>query len=240
MDLIADRKLYAPGEVASIMVKSPFESAQALVTVEREKILAQKILTLKGSTPTITLPIEEGFLPNVFVSVILLKGRSADQMFSDEGQDVGKPAFKIGYVNLPVSRRAKGCRCKSSRKKKAITRRFRGCGYRVRDKRGAPVDAEVAFSAADAGVLSLIGYRLPDPFDAFYGMRPLSVQTSETRLHIVEQRNYGEKGEIAAGAALIKFFGCRIAPGFCRFSILEPIGENRVGWSGKGIVCRSG
>jgi len=200
MDLIADRKLYAPGEVASIMVKSPFESAQALVTVEREKILAQKILTLKGSTPTITLPIEEGFLPNVFVSVILLKGRSADQMFSDEGQDVGKPAFKIGYVNLPVSPESKRLQVQIEPEKESYQPGDSvAVVIRVRDKRGAPVDAEVAFSAADAGVLSLIGYRLPDPFDAFYGMRPLSVQTSETRLHIVEQRNYGEKGENRGG-----------------------------------------
>ncbi|MBN1542884.1 Ig-like domain-containing protein [candidate division KSB1 bacterium] len=200
IELIADQSMYAPGDIAQILVKSPFESAEVLVTIEREGILSQETLTLQGSAPTIAVPIESDYLPNVFVSVILLKGRTADQMFSEEGEDVGRPAFKIGYVNLAVSPESKRLQ---------VTVEPNRSDYqpgdsvfvaiRVAGSAGEPVDAQVAVSAADAGVLNLIGYRMPDPFDIFYGMRPLSVQTCESRLHIIEQRNYGEKGENRGG-----------------------------------------
>ena len=48
-------------------------------------------------------------------------------------------------------------------------------------------------------MLDLIGYRLPDPFDAFYGARPLAVTTAETRAHLVRQRSFGEKEEDLGG-----------------------------------------
>jgi uncharacterized protein YfaS (alpha-2-macroglobulin family) len=200
VDLIPDATSYKPGDVARVMVKSPFESAQALVTLEREGILSHRMMTLNGSTPTIEIPLAQEHLPNVYVSVILLKGRSSNHVFSAEGEDVGRPAFKIGYTNLvvdPGSRRLQvqvGADKEAYQPGEQVTVRLH-----VKDYQGAPVIGEVALAVVDLGVLNLIGYELPDPFDVFYGQRPLSVQTSETRLHVVEQRNYGEKGENRGG-----------------------------------------
>jgi uncharacterized protein YfaS (alpha-2-macroglobulin family) len=69
----------------------------------------------------------------------------------------------------------------------------------VKSQNGSGARAEVTLSVADLGVLNLIGYRLPKMFDAFYAERGLSVVTTETRMHLVEQRNYDEKGEPAGG-----------------------------------------
>ena len=50
--LVADRTTpYAPGETARLMVQSPFETATALVTVEREGVLSSRVVTLRGSAP---------------------------------------------------------------------------------------------------------------------------------------------------------------------------------------------
>ena len=70
---------------------------------------------------------------------------------------------------------------------------------RLKDSEGRGVAGEIAFSAADAGVLNLIGYELPDPFDAFYGPRPLGVRTSVSLAELVRQRNYGQKEEDLGG-----------------------------------------
>ena len=71
--------------------------------------------------------------------------------------------------------------------------------FQLTNAAGDGVPGEIAFSAADAGVLNLIGYRLPDPFDTFYGPRPLGVTTAETRGALVEQRSYGQKAEDVGG-----------------------------------------
>ncbi|HXF99419.1 MAG TPA: alpha-2-macroglobulin family protein, partial [Bacteroidota bacterium] len=60
---------------------------------------------------------------------------------------------------------------------------------------------------ADKGVLNLIGYRLPDPFVPFYGQRPLSVVTTESRSQIVQARSFGEKGEDEGGGGGADFGG---------------------------------
>jgi len=200
IELVADRSSYKPGQVAKVMVKSPFETAQALVTLEREGIMSQQVVTLTGSTPMLEIPLTRKHLPNVFVSVILLRGRAGNYIFSEEGEDVGRPAFKIGYVNLPVD---PGEQHLKVAVKADRTDYLPGATVTldvdVKDAAGEPSAAEVTLAVVDRGVLNLINYELPDPFDAFYGNRPLSVQTSETRLHIVEQRNYGEKGEKRGG-----------------------------------------
>ncbi len=200
VDLVPNTTQYRPGDIARIMVKSPFESAEALVTLEREGILSHQTLKLMGSTPTLEIPITETHLPNVFVSVILLKGRSANHVYSAEGEDVGRPAFKIGYTNLPVDPGSQHLLVKLESDKETYQPGDQVTAtLAVTDNNGSPVTGEATLAVVDLGVLNLIRYELPDPFDDFYGQRPLSVQTSETRLHVVEQRNYGEKGENRGG-----------------------------------------
>ncbi|WP_022836503.1 Ig-like domain-containing alpha-2-macroglobulin family protein [Salisaeta longa] len=195
--LITDQDRYVPGETAEVMVQSPYETASALITVEREGILSSRVTTLTGSTPSIEIPLAERHLPNVFVSVILWKGRTAPP---EATHDPGAPAFKIGYAELRVD---------AAQKHLQVTVTPSQDTYRpgetatvdlqLRTAAGEGVPGEIAFSAADAGVLNLIGYRLPDPFETFYGPRPLGVTTTDTRGYLVEQRSFGQKAEALGG-----------------------------------------
>ncbi|MGE5313102.1 MAG: Ig-like domain-containing protein, partial [Acidobacteriota bacterium] len=199
IELVADRAHYAPGDAAEILVKNPYERARALITIEREGILSHSTVMLEGSAPKLRIPIERAYLPNVFVSVILLEGRIESPSDSQE-KDLGKPSFKIGYVKLSVSPKEKHLDVSVEASKKEY-HPGDSCTVtvQVRTSDGRGAKSEVALSVADQGVLSLIGYRLPDPFDTFYRERGLAVTTSETRIHLVSQRSYGEKGEDAGG-----------------------------------------
>ncbi|HUI10691.1 MAG TPA: Ig-like domain-containing protein [Bacteroidota bacterium] len=205
IDLVANKTAFQPGETASIIVKNPYERATALVSVEREGILTHYTTTLVGSAPQIDIPITSAYLPNVFVSVVLLQGRT-DAPTSKAEADVGRPSFKVGYVALSVS---------PKEKKLAVTVEPDKKEYRpgdtvavkitLRDLQGKPKKGEVTLSVADLGVLNLIGYRLPNPFDWFYRERPLAVLTTETLMHIIEQRSYDEKGqEVGGGGAAMR------------------------------------
>jgi uncharacterized protein YfaS (alpha-2-macroglobulin family) len=200
IELIADKTKYMPGETARIMVKSPYEKTSALVTLEREGIITHFTQQLKGSADTIKIPIKSEYLPNVFVSVVLIQGRIAKNKFNEKGFDIGKPSFKMGYINLPVDSGDKHLKVLLETDKKeyrpgnevAVT-------LRIKDAKGKSRSAELSIAVVDRGVIDLIAYKTPNSFPYFYGSRALSIMTAESRQHLIGQRNYGQKGENRGG-----------------------------------------
>lgn len=198
LQLKQDKNTYRPGQKARIQVQSPYDTALALVTVEREGILDAWTTTVKGGADYIEVPIKANYLPNVYVGVTLVKGRTAKPV-DHKGVDLGKPQGKMGYVNLNVE---------PSDKKIKVSVKTNKTQYRPGDEvtvklttqvngKGAP--AEVVLYAVDEGVLALSDYKTPDLFDVFYGARALSVFTADNRSYVIGQRNFGEKGENRGG-----------------------------------------
>jgi uncharacterized protein YfaS (alpha-2-macroglobulin family) len=107
LELVAGADAYRPGETARILVKSPYESARALVTIEREFILKSMVLDIRSSATEIEIPLGAEHIPNVFVSVLLVQGRTAAA--GTAAQDVGKPGSD-GLLNLSVDPSAKRLR----------------------------------------------------------------------------------------------------------------------------------
>ncbi|MGH8679688.1 MAG: MG2 domain-containing protein, partial [Burkholderiales bacterium] len=76
MDVLPERKRYEPGQSAQFQVRMPFRRATALVTVEREGVLDSFVQVLNGTNPVIRLPIKPAYAPNVYVSVLAVRGRT--------------------------------------------------------------------------------------------------------------------------------------------------------------------
>ena len=199
--LVPDKKGYKPGETAKILIQNPYQGkTRALVTLEREHILERYVQEFEGSSPTLEIPLRSQHLPNVFVSVVLLQGRLTDKGFGPDGEDLGKPSFRIGYCNLPVETKEKHL---------AVTLKTDKESYApgdevtveadIKDANGKGVEAEFSLASADLGVLNLIGFKTPDYFDTFYGSRSLAVSTSESRMDVIGQRVYGAKGANSGG-----------------------------------------
>ena len=133
IDVLPEKKRYEPGETARLQVRMPFREATALVAVEREGIIDTRVVTLRGDDPTIELKIERAWGPNVYVSVLALRGRIRNvpwysfftwgwkeplawaRSFWVEGKeyqaptamvDLAKPAFKLGVAQLKVGIKA--------------------------------------------------------------------------------------------------------------------------------------
>ena len=213
IDLTPEKKTYRPGEKARIMIQSPWEQATALVTLEREGIRWHQPFTLTSTQQSITVPISESDIPNVFVSVLLIKGRSAaaappaDEAAPTGGpyaiadpSDPGKPSFRLGYVELEVEDRTKRLTVDVSANKDeyrpAHTAQVR---LTVTDhaKRGA--QSEVTLWAVDYGVLSLTAYQTPDVLRSVYVPKALQVLTADGRQRIISRRVLTPKGETDGG-----------------------------------------
>jgi len=199
VELIADSSAYQPGDVAKILVKSPYERANALITVEREFVLHSEIREIIGSSNQITIPIGSDYLPNVYVSVLLVQGRTAPKV-EENTQDLGKPSFKIGYTKLNVDPSEKRLVIDILKPKDAykpgeeVT-----LDLKVKDWKENGTMASLALAVVDLGVLNLIGFKTPDPFSYFYSHKSLAVHTSDSRPFVLEQLTFGEKGEDAGG-----------------------------------------
>ncbi len=199
IELVADKELYQLGDVAKVLIKSPYRQAKALITVERERIIESQVIDLKSTAQIIEVPISNKQIPNLFVSVVLVQGRTS-KILNEKGKDVGKPSFKVGLVNLPVSSKPHQLKVKVSADKeeyrpgdevevKAVTK--------TQEKRN--IQTELAIMVVDEGVLSLTGFETPDPLDTFFFERPLSVLTAESIVHLIERQSYGKKGKSPGG-----------------------------------------
>ncbi|HEX2780916.1 MAG TPA: alpha-2-macroglobulin family protein [Gemmatimonadaceae bacterium] len=192
MDLIADKSRYSVGDTATVMVASQFTPAEAWITVEREGLIEQRKMTLTSGSTLLKFPITEAFAPNAFVSVVVTRGRSAPPGQLD---DPGRPTMRVGYVELRVT---------PETKRLAVTVQPMAAEYRpgdsarvklhVADARGTGRRAEVTLWAVDEGVLSLTGYKTPDPLDLLYQPRGLGMRLASNLVAVAPQIPEGEKG----------------------------------------------
>lgn len=199
IDILPEKETYSPGETARVLVQSPWESTLALITVERAGILEHEVRTLTGTMPVIEIPVRPEYTPNVFVSVVLLRGR-VDLPSTREAIDPGRPAFRIGMCELavpPMERRlavevaAEKGEYRPGQPATAV--------LKIHGADGKPRRASVTLWAVDAGVLDLTRYQTPDPLEVFYRRQGLGVSTSESRSRLIGRRSFGVKGGKAGG-----------------------------------------
>jgi uncharacterized protein YfaS (alpha-2-macroglobulin family) len=218
IDLVADKGRYRPGDTAKIMIQSPWEQATALVTTEREGIRSHRQFTLTSTQQSIDIPLSEQDIPNLFVSVLLVKGRSrppapvvsatggaaapaAEASASDDDPaDPGKPAFRVGYVQLEVEDASKRLTVAvSANKQEYRPANTATVTVDVKDPQARGVASEVTLWAVDYGVLSLTAYRTPDVLDSVYVHKALQVLTEDTRQRIISRRVVTPKGDTDGG-----------------------------------------
>ena len=199
IDLVPEKKRYRPGEDARILIKSPWDSATALLTTEREGIRTHRTFRLRSTQETVTVPITEDAIPNIYVSVVLVKGRTGSYT-PDDSSDPGKPAYRVGYTQLEVDDAGRRLAVDVTADREEYRPAARAhVEVAVKDAKGQGGPAEVTLWAVDYGVLSLTGYRTPDVLPAVYVPKALQVLTEDSRQNIVSRRVTAAKGADEGG-----------------------------------------
>jgi uncharacterized protein YfaS (alpha-2-macroglobulin family) len=192
-EMIADKPAYKVGETARLLLKTTVRNATGLLTIERDGVIEKRLFTVGGGTSTVEIPIKEGYGPNVYASALLVKGRTGKG-----GR--GVPIIRMGMTTLAVDTEAKRLKVEvatdrpSYRPSETVT-----ADVKVTDGAGRPVQAEVALSAADEGVLTLIGFKTPDPLATFYAAWGLAVTTSSQYERIAHLPEPGEERYATGG-----------------------------------------
>ncbi|RME07988.1 MAG: hypothetical protein D6803_02450, partial [Anaerolineae bacterium] len=199
LPLMADRSEYAPGDTAQVFVPNPFGvSVPVLVTVERGSILRYFTTLLEANGSTLPLELSEEDAPNVYLSVTLL-GNRAD----------GRPDFRQGYINLPVSAaafelnveitgvhqgRSVTCEAGFNCPEHLEPRQEVTFQLRVTDAQGNPVQGEFSLRVADLAALMLAEPNAVSIEQAFYGRQPLGVRTGLSLARYVHRRTFEPLG----------------------------------------------
>ncbi|WP_204734052.1 alpha-2-macroglobulin family protein [Hydrogenophaga laconesensis] len=228
IDLLPEKKTYQPGDTATFQVRMPFRFATALLTVEREGIVESRVVQLNGQDPTVQLKVQEGWGPNVYVSVLALRGRLREvpwysfftwgykaprewwTSFWHEGReyvaptalvDLSKPAFRLGLAEIRVGTKAHqlDVSVKADQESYPVRGQAR-VTITAKLPNGQPAaNAEVALAAVDQALLELMPNRSWNLLEAMLQPRAWGVETSTAQMEIIGRRHYGRKAVPAGG-----------------------------------------
>lgn len=156
-----DKDSYQPGEKANVILTSPF-SGKILVTVESDKILKHFYVQTDKRASSFTLDIEDSFVPNVYVTATLFKPHEQSDL-----------PLTIAHGTVPLM-------VDNSKNKLPLTiettEKSRSKTKQTIKIKSAPNTA-VSVAVVDEGILSLTGYKTPDPYSYFYRKRSLGVSS---------------------------------------------------------------
>ncbi|MFZ4381372.1 MAG: MG2 domain-containing protein, partial [Sandarakinorhabdus sp.] len=222
MDVVPENPTVAADGTARLQVRMPFRAATALVTVLRDGVIDSFVTRLSGKDPVIDVKMKPGHAPNVYVSVLAVRGRVAGwrlwladlarrwnlPWISREAAsptalvDLAKPSYRIGMAKLSVG---------WDRHRLAVTVASDRPSYPVRSAvtaqvrvaapagRPLPKDAEIAFAAVDEALLQLQPNDSWDVLGAMMAERPLGVVMATAQSQVVGKRHYGRKAVAAGG-----------------------------------------
>ena len=202
LSIQAEQNSYKVGETARYIVKNPYPNAKALITVERYGILKSWVKTFKNSVEVIEIPVEQDYVSGFYVSVMVASPR-VDKPIDAKQVDLGKPAFKMGYVKTDVSDPYKQLDISITPDKSV---------YKPRDTAKIDIqvkphaldktpDTELAVVVLDEAVFDLLrsGRSYFDPYKGFYQLDSLDVTNFNLLMRLVGRQKFAKKGANAGG-----------------------------------------
>lgn len=204
MDVLPEKKEYSAGDTARFQVRMPFREATALVTVEREGVLTSFTTQLKGQAPIVEVPIADTYSPNIYVSVLAVRGRvgrsdGPKKPRSEEVTalvDLNKPAYRLGVAKINVGWQPHRLNVKVTADKSVYkVAEKANVSVHVERATGQPLPAgtEIALAAVDEALLDLAPNRSWDLLSAMMGERGVEVWTSTAQMQVVGKRHFGRK-----------------------------------------------
>lgn len=200
--IIAESQNPKVGEKARYLVQNPYPGSDALVTIERYGVMKSWVQKFEQATAVVEVPITEDLLPGFHLSVTVFSPRVAAPL--GEGLvDLGKPAFKLGYLKVVPDNPVKELSVKVA----TDAADYRpGANVTVNieattrsDKKMEKV--EYAVAVLDEAVFDLIqgGSDYFNVFKGFYNLDPLDVNNYNLLMLLVGRQKFEKKGANAGG-----------------------------------------
>lgn len=201
-----EKKEYLVGDTARFLIRNPFPGARALLTIERIGVQRSWTRILENSSELIEFEVTPDHLPGFYLSVVLTSQRVTGPL-PDDQVDLGKPAFRMGYVRVPVRDPYKEIQVKVRPAKETYRPRETVQVDFVAHPRHAALRAqglpsmELAVVVLDEAVFDLIqeGKRYFDPYNGFYELEQLDVRNYNLLTRLIGIQKFEKKGANPGG-----------------------------------------
>lgn len=204
LTLTPDRNKYNPGDTAQILLESPLQKGDYLITVEREGIFTEEIRHFDEPANVIEIPIANNYLPIVYVAISSYSDRTGKPVHQYGEADLDKPKGYFGICELHIDPSIKSFSVNVESSKQTYLPGEEATLTFTATKGGKPLaNAELTVMAVDRGVLDLINYHVPNPIDYFYREYnfPLRVKGGDSRQLLMDPVTYSTKNLLGGDAA---------------------------------------
>ncbi|NLH97917.1 MAG: hypothetical protein GX446_00300 [Chthonomonadales bacterium] len=172
-----DRRQYAVGDTARILINSDRTGSSVIVTVDGDRIYEARVVTLAQRSTVLTLPIRSEYGPNVWVSVSGIWSKKYAETTAQIRVAVPDRELRVTVTpDAPEHRPQESARFRIA----------------VADARGKPVQAEASFALVDEAIYALVEDDPSAVMEAFYP----HVYSRVTAMHSCEEYLYsGDKAQ---------------------------------------------
>ena len=181
-----DKTAYDPGEVANLLLKSPFQSARALIIVEGPKANQYHWVDIENGQGVFPILISGDMTPRVPVHVLLLRGRLKGAQMDDASTvDAAKPITMASTAWLQVNPRDNQLKIQLEHPARSLPGASIPMTIRLSDPDGNPLNGEVTLWLVDRAVLSLGREGRLDPMPSFIDEVKAHIRIRDTRNEVV-------------------------------------------------------
>jgi uncharacterized protein YfaS (alpha-2-macroglobulin family) len=164
LQLVLDRKDYAPGDEIAISIRAPYTGA-GLITIERDKVYAQQWFKTDTLASVQRIRVPKDFEGNGYVSVQFVRDPSSDEIF------MSPLSWGIVPFATSLSQRTQSLRLETPDLVKP--------GQKLTIRLGADAPTRAAVFAVDEGILQVARYQNADPLGYLFPKHALDVRTSQ-------------------------------------------------------------
>lgn len=161
--LLLDKKYYASGENANLLIVSPVSDIDFLFTIEGDSIYKKEVQKLSANSAVVKIPVKSSYLPNVFATISFMFD---NRLYSNTIKLTVPPVEK--FLNISVS----------SDKAQYKTRETGSFEVVVTDKDKKPVaNADLSVAVVDEAIYGISKEIAVDVHKYFYPMRRNNVMS---------------------------------------------------------------
>ena len=163
LEIVTDKKMYSPGDIAKVLINTNDPGATALVTVEGDRVYEKQVVPLKTQATAVEFAVKPEYAPNFYISVCYVK----DKEFTSREANV-RVLVKARELNITV-------KPGQPKYKPDETATYK---IKATDSKGRPAQAQLSIGVVDEAIYAISEDRTEPILDAFYSRKPNGVETT--------------------------------------------------------------